>query len=63
MTNYDRIKNMSVEEMAQIIYDINENCTDFCALTKNGHCNTFEYGEYPCTTGIKKWLESEVTEE
>ena len=63
MTNYERIRNMSVKEMAQILWDISENCADYCALTKNEKCNFFEHGECLCAMGIKNWLESEVTEE
>ena len=56
MTNYDRIKAMSVEEMAQLLC----NCSD-CG---NGRC----YGNDLCTqgdgacNGLVKWLEQEVEE-
>ena len=56
MTNYDRIKAMSVEEMAQLLC----NCSD-CG---NGRC----YGNDLCTqgdgacNGLVKWLEQEVSE-
>lgn len=55
-TNYDRIKAMSIEEMAQLLC----NCSD-CG---NGRC----YGNDLCTqgdgacNGLVKWLESEVSE-
>ena len=52
-TNYDRIRNMSVEEMANLICH-NYRCRK-CAYTKC--CN----GE--CEIGIKEWLESEVDTE
>lgn len=54
MTNYERIKNMSVEELAQLLC----NCSD-CG---NGRC----YGNDLCTqgdgacNGLVKWLEQEV---
>lgn len=56
MTNYERIKNMNTEEMADFLAKIGECCNvydcDFCPL---GECEE-------CTqTGIKKWLESEVS--
>lgn len=61
-TNYDRIRNMSVEEMAEFMYETNENCESFCAYTKDGKCNSFGGGKQTCLIGIKQWLESEVTE-
>lgn len=56
ITQFDRIKAMSVEELAKLLC----NCSD-CG---NGRC----YGNDLCTqgdgasNGIVKWLESEVTE-
>ena len=56
LSNYDRIRNMSVEELAKLLC----NCSD-CG---NGRC----YGDKLCTqddgacNGLIKWLESEVTE-
>ena len=52
ITNFERIKAMSVEEMAELI-DKNYKCRK-CYYY--GHCN----GD--CHGGIKKWLESEVSE-
>ena len=63
MTNYDRIKNMSIEDMAEFMYKTNESCESFCAYTKNGKCNSFEGGKQTCFIGIKLWLESEVDSE
>lgn len=52
MTNHERIKNMSVEEMAEFIRDTNcSHCIDNC------HSGTPYKGG--CNKGIKKWLESE----
>ena len=55
MTNYERIKNMSVEEMAQFI----------CGIYDDDTC---KYDKFICGTtilnydegGIKHWLESEA---
>lgn len=52
MTNYERIKAMSVEEMAQLIDDIQ---TD--ALFLEGTINDLKY-----STEWEKWLNSEVEE-
>ena len=54
MTNYDRIMNMSVEDLAAILS--HAPCV-FCKLEKHQNC------AIPCVVAIKKWLESEVTEE
>lgn len=54
MTNYEKIKSMSVEEMAEFMY---ENCLCACCPYCDGglcHCD--------CKDGHKKWLESEVEE-
>lgn len=60
MTNYEKIKNMSVEEMAKIIFNsirCNLNCPMYsaCMKTKNVVCSH--------TVNIEKWLESEVYDE
>lgn len=56
VTQFDRIKAMSVEEMAQLLCD--------CSDCGNGRC----YGNDLCTqgdgacNGLVKWLEQEVSE-
>jgi hypothetical protein len=56
-TNFDRIKAMSVEELAKLL------C--YCSDCGNGRC----YGDKLCTysdgacNGLVKWLESEVQED
>lgn len=60
-THYDRIRNMSVEELAEFMQATIEDCEKYCAFTKNGKCNSFGF-EDKCAVGIKQWLESEVTE-
>lgn len=63
MTNYDRIKAMSVEEMVTIISK-SDDCQKYCAYTKDGICNKFlndDQGD--CDDGIKLWLKSEVDRE
>lgn len=40
MTNYERIKEMSAEEMAKILSNGNE-CERYCVFTKNGKCISF----------------------
>ena len=55
MTNYERIRNMSVEELAEFI---NERSP--CECCKLNKWQTFV--NVKCITGIKQYLESEVTE-
>ena len=50
MTNYEKIKNMSVEEMAEFF----KGECNFCAL--HGKCRDFN----SCHEGHKQWLESEA---
>lgn len=54
MTNYEKIKNMSVEEMAKFM-DIHSNYP--CR-----HCIGCE-SNIDCEQGIRKWLESEAENE
>lgn len=56
MTNYERIKVMSVEEMVKIICSVCLNCP-----VKS--CSLHNYGSYGCHIEMKNWLESEVTDE
>ncbi|MBR5216226.1 MAG: hypothetical protein IKV80_08410 [Bacteroidales bacterium] len=62
MTNYERIKEMTVEEMAEAIetlQDLRIEC--FMCLANDIYgklCDNFT----TCVDGIKAWLESEVKE-
>lgn len=60
MTNYERIKVMSVEEMAELLSNEDE-CERYCAFTINGKCNAFG-GLHECKKGVELWLNSEVEE-
>ena len=64
MTIYERIKNMSVEELAKLIGDM---CEGFevccCPAGEFCHKNYMELNCDCCEDLIFKWLESEVTEE
>ena len=52
MTNYERIKKMSVEEMANFLYKTGD-CS--CCSAVYGNCFNED-----CDKGVKIWLESEV---
>lgn len=53
MTNYERIKNMSVEEIAEILASATL-CLNF------GSCEGLRCGCKECQELHKQWLESEV---
>lgn len=62
MTNFDRIKGMSVEEISAILENVLE--ADVC-LNKNGNCYEDCVFRYFCDLNCgeaKEWLESEVEE-
>lgn len=61
MTNYERIKNMSVEKMAKMIFDAtdirkDEADCDYCPVHE--FCET----KLTCEEVIRRWLNSEVEE-
>lgn len=59
MTNYERIKYMSVEEMANLFEEIS-----ICCLVQDcNSCPIHEPLSYCTEEYIKIWLESEVEEE
>lgn len=55
MTNFEKIKNMSIEEMVKF-FDANSSC-DMC-FNNYAVCSS----RRKCVEGIKKYLESEVEE-
>lgn len=59
MTNYEHMKEMSVEEMAQMLSD--SDCEKRCGFTKNGKCDSYSISD-TCAKGVEKWLNSEVEE-
>lgn len=63
-TNYDKIKNMSINEMAEIIY--NNVTRNVCDLICNGKCNAVKTldksSDEVCKEIIRNWLNSKVKE-
>ena len=57
-TNYDRIKSMGVEEMADILTYCIENLVEDISSLECLHCE-----EKHCTKCIKQWLLQEVSDE
>lgn len=56
MTNYEKIKAMSIEELMCLINDLTLNCY-------NNNCSNCIF-KYDCTpSDIEEWLESEVEEQ
>ena len=56
MTNYERIKAMSVEEVAKEL--AKDSACEFCKMRDEQSCDRIT-----CEQGIIQWLESEVEEE
>ena len=58
MTNADRVRNMTDEELADFILGLNEHC-----LAGIGECNCSDVATIPCNKTCKrktrKWLQSE----
>lgn len=52
MTNFEKFKEMTIDEVASYIVDFGD-CCDYCAYDIYTCANDCKYG-------IKKWLESEV---
>lgn len=62
MTNYDRIKAMSIEEMATAIYNgISSDPCDYCNYN-NIHCTGIHCKDKANVEIIQKYLESEAKE-
>ena len=60
MTNAEKIRNMSTEELAAMLDGIGDCCRNWdCKICYLGKCED-EYGCTPC--GIEDWLESEAEE-
>lgn len=56
MTNLEKIRAMSVEELAEFIVDITDTC-------KEEDCRHCPIGIIPCkVVDVENWLESEVEE-
>ena len=64
-TNYDRIKDMTIEEMAELFYSgIDKICFENCSKgTGNEFCCPIKDDVTPenCINCVKRWLEAEVT--
>lgn len=60
-TNYDRIKDMSVDELADLLARRELSCMPFCKQCDICNERTFSYPF--CVEGVKKWLESEVDDD
>lgn len=57
-TQFDRIKDMSIDELADLLARRKFSCMSFCKQCDACNQHTFCYPF--CVQGIKKWLESEV---
>ena len=55
MTNFQKIKQMNIEELAKLLADTFPSCM-FCEAYIDGECDN------RCVKAQKKWLESEAVE-
>lgn len=69
MTNYEKIKNMSVKEMANYLFNnpldfnpCNRECKGCCYFRKCRQGVSFDWINNEVKKHIKEWLESEVEE-
>ena len=63
MNNYERIKAMSIEEMAECVFELGngrEYCYGHCAYQDKDDCPND--GGKDCINGVVKWLESKASE-
>ena len=58
MTNYDHIRNMSVEELAEFMNKCGWDFPPYCDHEKAENCEC----DQNCLKCAKEWLEAEVTE-
>ena len=70
ITNYDRIKSMSVDELAEFLEDEDNLATQYCNknccvhFEGNGDCKADRtVKRNSCVQAVKQWLESEVSEQ
>lgn len=63
MINYEKIKRMSIEDMAHLIFDLGNGreygCVH-CAYQGDDECPND--GSDGCLSGVRKWLEKEISE-
>ena len=61
MTNFEKIKQMSVDEISEFLFVHQFLKCNNCDYYKK-QCGGEYFDDKSCTVGIKKWLESEVDE-
>lgn len=61
MTNFERIKGMNVEELADFLFSITNNCSD--TMCENQFCNDDCCPGYCGQQSCLEWLESECGSE
>lgn len=61
MTNFERIKAMSVEEMTKFINQCAD-CENCCAIYRRVEFDPLSCNDNLCNKGIAEWLNSEAEE-
>lgn len=60
MTNYEKLKQMSVNEMTQFLFVHQFSKCNDCDYYHQKQCSGKYFDDKSCTMGIKLWLESKV---
>lgn len=60
MKRIDKIKNMTLDEMTELLY--NSRC-NLCIYISSHNNLPLCIGNYQCNDGIKQWLQAEVNNE
>lgn len=62
MTNFDRVKAMNAEELAEFLTNEYDGVCSCCAIEKGKRGVRCYSIPGMCTQGVRRWLESEATE-
>ncbi|MBQ5389865.1 MAG: hypothetical protein IIU58_03055 [Clostridia bacterium] len=63
MTNADRIRQMTDEELVEFLMNADANICDFCDMKYPENCLSHSCEGEDCKTEILKWLKQEVSED
>lgn len=58
MNNFEKIKAMDIDEMAEFLRAVTTTYCEYCPFQYD--CDKDEYQDLDCTGFLKQWLESEV---
>ena len=67
MTNLEKLQSMDAKKTASLIFDLcGDKCVGAgfgaCIYYQDGACHRPKKNRFPCTEGIRQWLESQAAE-